>query len=482
MLSAGNGGLIMYRVLLISGLILVMTFFAGNDLVGQGAQFPTFVQIPGPNPLLKPGPAGNWDDGMLESSDAFFDDGITYFYYHAVGAGQGYRLGVASASHPLGPFRKHGDAPILDSGPEGAWDSGHVACAMVVKENDERYLMWYSGEAGDAHWSIGLATAPHPLGPWTKHPGNPVLEDFGYLGGVLKVGDEWRLYAAHPIHQPWASDPAEKYRSPTYHTDYSPLALATGPAPEGPFEKHPENPLMVQGELGEWDEGGISEAEVLYQNGRYHIFYGASQRHGPRTESIGYAWSDDGLKWHQHPWNPVASRHAEPNAAAYAEVHAVMQSPFVYLYHTLRYEHHEEKGAFPWFEDLGVQVLALERPFHLLWPVLERDELVAGSSSHLEHCPVIPLGAVQSAALTVEFHCAKGEVDSPVRIEIFASADGLRFDTQPYQTFERKPESGKRVQFTVPIDDSPRFARIRIVNGDGNMALKSLKVTASLSG
>lgn len=472
----------MRRAFVGASVIATVAILSCSNVFAQAESIPRFIQIPGPNPLLKPGPEGSWDDGMLEASDAFFDDGITYFYYHAVGDGQGYRLGVATAAHPLGPFRKHGDSPILDSGPAGAWDSGHVACAMVVKESDERYLMWYSGEAGDAHWSIGLATAPHPLGPWTKHPANPVLEDFGYLGGVLKIGAEWRIYAAHPIHQPWATDPAEQHRSPTYHTDYSPLALATGPAPEGPFKKHPKNPLMVQGEVGEWDEGGISEAEVLYQNGRYHVFYGASQRHGPRTESIGYAWSDDGLQWHQHPWNPVASRHAEPNAAAYAEVHAIMQAPFVYLYHTLRYEHHEEKGDFPWFEDLAVQVLALERPFHLLWPVFELEQLAAGSSTDVQSCPVIPLGPVQSAALTVEYRCTEGENDSPVRIDLFASADGIRFDTIPYQTFELKCESGERVQGTFSIAGSPRFTRVQVVNGNSSIGLKNLKVEASLGG
>jgi|GEM_PF-1726155 hypothetical protein len=480
--SQGNGGLAMFRAFLCSCLASVVALLACTELIGQGDPAPRFVQIPGPNPLLKPGPEGNWDDGMLEASDAFFDDGITYFYYHAVGAGQGYRLGVATASHPLGPFRKHGMAPIVDSGPAGTWDSGHVACAMVVKESAERYLMWYSGEAGDAHWSIGLATASHPLGPWVKHPENPVLEDFGYLGGVLKIGDEWRLYAAHPIHQPWASDPAEQHRSPTYHTDYSPLSLAVGIKPEGPFQLHPGNPLMVQGELGEWNEGGISEAEVLYQNGRYHIFYGASQRHGPRTESIGYAWSEDGLKWTQHPWNPIASRHAEPNAAAYAEVHAVMQSPFVFLYHTLRYEHDDERGAFPWFEDLGVQVLALEQPFHLLWPVLQQEILEGGKSTDVALCPVIPLGPVERATLTVSCQFSEGDHDAPSRLELLGSADGISFDTVAHQSWKLVQTPGKRFQRTLSIDTSLRFAKVRVVNGKGNGVISGLKVDASLGG
>jgi beta-xylosidase len=140
-----------------------------------------FIQIPGPNPILTPGPDGAWDGEVVEAADAFRDVGKYYFYFHACGSGEGYRLGVASSDHPLGPFKKHGDKPLLDLGPEGSWDDTHVACAMLLKGGDDKYYMWYSGCTDKADWSIGLAIASHPLGPWQKHRGNPVLKDFGYL-------------------------------------------------------------------------------------------------------------------------------------------------------------------------------------------------------------------------------------------------------------------------------------------------------------
>jgi hypothetical protein len=71
-----------------------------------------FLQIPGPNPILTPGPEGAWDDEIIEASDAFKDFGTYYLYYHGNG-GRGYRLGVATSTHPLGPFAKHGAEPIL---------------------------------------------------------------------------------------------------------------------------------------------------------------------------------------------------------------------------------------------------------------------------------------------------------------------------------------------------------------------------------
>ncbi len=67
-----------------------------NALIENGV----FIQIPGPNPIITPGPDGAWDDGVTEAADAFKDVDTYYFYYHATGAGKGYRLGVASSTHP----------------------------------------------------------------------------------------------------------------------------------------------------------------------------------------------------------------------------------------------------------------------------------------------------------------------------------------------------------------------------------------------
>ncbi len=111
-------------------------------------------------------------------------------------------------------------------------------------------------------WSIGLATAESPLGPWKKHPKNPVIERFGYVGGVVKAKGKYHLYAAHPID---STGP-----------DYSPMALATAQKPQGPWTKWQGNPVLKQGPWGEWDDGGFSEAEVLYRSGAFHMFYGGT--------------------------------------------------------------------------------------------------------------------------------------------------------------------------------------------------------------
>ena len=433
-----------------------------------------FIQIPGPNPIVTPGPKGAWDGDVVEAADAFKDYGTYYLYYHG-NAGHGYQLGVATAPHPLGPFTKHGTEPVLKRGPKGGWEDEHVACAMILKEGTRDYLMWYSGMGsteGHRQWSIGLARAESPLGPWKKFQGNPIIKDFGYVGGVVKHQGKYWLYTAHPID---STGP-----------DYSPMALATAEKPEGPWKLHPGNPVVKQGEWGEWDDGGFSEAEVLYHSGVWHMFYGGAKLFEPRIvtrESIGYAYSFDGIHFTKYGRNPVATRDAEPNASAYAEVHAILEPPFVYLYHTLRYREpwrERFKQQFPVVEDLGVQVLVMQRPFKLDMPVINCKKLGPKQSIELKDCPPIPLDQVERVALTVEGTFS--EKSQPPSVFVHASHDGLTYDNYELQTFRvRHPSAGKYRQ-TFELNTGVRFIKLRVTNHSDTMNVTDLKITATLGG
>jgi len=88
-------------------------------------------------------------------------------------------------------------------------------------------------------------------------------------------------------------------------------------AVEGPYTAEPNNPVLIEGEKGEWDDGGFSEAEVFYSSGLFHMFYGGAKTYEPRIltrESIGYAYSEDGRNWTEYGGNPIATREADPNA------------------------------------------------------------------------------------------------------------------------------------------------------------------------
>ena len=440
-----------------------------NDLLPAGR----FIQIPGPNPILVTGEKGTWDEGVIEAADAFKDRGTYYFYYHGTGGGKGYRLGAATASHPLGPFRRHAENPVLELGPKGSWDDRHVACAMILKEGIGKYLMWYSGHGAPPKyrgWSIGLATASSPLGPWKKHPENPIIENFGYVGGVVKVKGKYYLYTAHPI---GSTGP-----------DYSPMALATAESPEGPWTRWPKNPVLEQ---GEWDDGGYSEGEVLYFGGLFHMFYGGAKLFPERIrtrECIGYAYSTDGTNFIKYGRNPVATRMANPNAAAFAEVHAIYEAPFVYLYHTLRYEQPRtaaDREKFPSVENLGVQVLATASPFRLDMPVLSRKSLGPKATTSMLDSPPVCLDSVRRVALTAECTCGQ-KAKSGIRIRVRSSYDGTHYDSTDLHRFDELARPGRHWRKTFELDTGVRFIKVLVENLDSSEAVSDLKITATLGG
>ena len=418
-----------------------------------------FIQIPGPNPILVPGDESAWDGGVIEASNVFKDGETYYLYYHGTPkdekkwARTGYRLGVATAPHPLGPWTKYEGNPIIDLGPEESWEDAWVACAAVLKEESDKYYMWYSGNR-----CIGLAYASNPLGPWEKYEDNPVVdEDFGYLGGVVKVGDKYYMYHEYPIS---GSSP-----------DLGPFALATAEKPEGPWTRYENSkPVLPAGDWGAWDDGGYSEAGALYHDGVFHIFYGAAK--WAKLESIGYAYSFDGYNFVKHPCNPVAPRENNPDASGFAEVHALWEPPFFYLYHTLRYI---SRGG----EDLGVQILTTNPSFRLPMPVISFDSIAPGTTSELQDCPPISLAHISDLALTAEctYHA---DAKSGLRIHVRASCDGINCDSEDLSTVDIPLVPGQNVCKTVDLDTNAMFIKVLVENLDNAHEVANVKVTATL--
>lgn len=61
------------------------------------------------------------------------------------------------------------------------------------------------------------------------------------------------------------------------------------------WTKHPDNPVMIPGTPGEWDEEYIAPGSVIYYDNTYHMWYTGGSNSG--TLRIGHATSPDGVTW-----------------------------------------------------------------------------------------------------------------------------------------------------------------------------------------
>lgn len=110
--------------------------------------------------------------------------GSLYLFYVKVVRG-GYRIFAARSTD--GPrFEPLSDAPVLDVGPEGTWDSFTVTTPKVFADGD-RFIMLYAGDNRqiDDPTGIGIAESSDLL-HWQKRPGNPVFAP-GPSGGFDNV-------------------------------------------------------------------------------------------------------------------------------------------------------------------------------------------------------------------------------------------------------------------------------------------------------
>jgi len=75
------------------------------------------------------------------------------------------------------------------------------------------------------------------------------------------------------------------------------------------FKPSANNPILLPGPKGSWDENVRERGWVLYENGVYHLWYGGWQgeyiHSEPRLVKLGYAYSSDGVNWTKYAGNPI---------------------------------------------------------------------------------------------------------------------------------------------------------------------------------
>ena len=98
-------------------------------------------------------------------------------------------VGVFSSTDGLTGWKYHGI--VVGRGAAGSWDGAGIASPGAASTADGTVLVGYCGEnnpTGGINRGIGLASAPHPLGPFTKHA-TPVASPTGICGGTGRCDD-----------------------------------------------------------------------------------------------------------------------------------------------------------------------------------------------------------------------------------------------------------------------------------------------------
>lgn len=157
------------------------------------------VAVPRP-----PKPQVGWRS--VTTTDILKWEGKYYLYYQGFMEASGLRgddcpVAVSYADSPDGPWTPYNKV-VVENGKPGEWDQYSIHDPHPFVYKDKIYLYYKSDFDGDPSLvrMSGLAIAEHPLGPFEKHPLNPVINSghetvmFPFKEGiaamVLKDGNE----------------------------------------------------------------------------------------------------------------------------------------------------------------------------------------------------------------------------------------------------------------------------------------------------
>ncbi|MEM9253300.1 MAG: glycoside hydrolase family protein [Planctomycetota bacterium] len=115
------------------------------------------------------------------------------------------RVGMAIADSLDGPWTRVSRDPIVDAGPDGAWDDWVSSNPAFCVAPDGKYRLYYKGwnnadrQRGKSNRKYGLAVADNLTGPYVKHTGNPLI-DYSTISEDMQCEDAYIWHEGGQYH------------------------------------------------------------------------------------------------------------------------------------------------------------------------------------------------------------------------------------------------------------------------------------------
>ena len=150
--------------------------------------------------VLAPRGPGYWDATTCHNPHIRYVDGkyCLFFMGNSNGKTNTKRIGLATADSLNGPWTRP-DKPLLEAGPDGAWDDHCTTNPSFIKHPNGQYWLYYKSWNSNEYYNskdpvikgnrkYGLAIADKLEGPYVRYSGNPVI-DYSQKGGNPQFED-----------------------------------------------------------------------------------------------------------------------------------------------------------------------------------------------------------------------------------------------------------------------------------------------------
>ncbi len=153
--------------------------------------------------IVPNGPADAWDQYSIHDPYPLVYKGKIYLYYKSEAAGKPRPvrfLGLAIADDPLGPFEKHPLNPVLNSGHEtGLFPFKEGIAALVIRHGNEHNTIQYAPDGVNFDVAASVSLMPIAAGPYVPDAFTDTADGRGITWGLCHHTTAGTREAKHTI-------------------------------------------------------------------------------------------------------------------------------------------------------------------------------------------------------------------------------------------------------------------------------------------